>query len=54
LKVERTKPEQENCSGCFIAPKLFENVIASRVGSDSLIAPFFVPFAAIKRNGKII
>jgi hypothetical protein len=44
----RCKAGARNCSGLFIAPKLFENVIASRVGSDSLTAPFFAPFAAIK------
>ncbi|HEY1717785.1 MAG TPA: hypothetical protein VGH42_05745 [Verrucomicrobiae bacterium] len=52
IRKLKCKAGARNCSGLFIAPKLFENVIASRVGSDSLTAPFFAPFAAIKINGK--
>ena len=46
--VELAGAVAANKKAAFVAPKLFENVIASRVGSDSLTAPFFAPFTAIK------
>jgi hypothetical protein len=50
--VEPAKAVAANKKAAFAAPKLFENVIASRVGSDSLTAPFLRRLRQLKLNGK--